>query len=98
VAALERLNIPLSPQEMMSPQQIAAADPKVQMQALQQAMQNPQIVQAMLEQMHKSRQLAFDQEQTLQQQAQQPQGAPPDVGTGPPAPNQGAQTIPSQGF
>lgn len=95
IRAMERLNCPLSPQEMMSPDQIAAADPKVQMQALQAAMQNPQVVQAFLEQQHKARQLSFDQSQQPQQP---PQEQAPNVQAGPAAGNPGAQTIPSQGF
>jgi hypothetical protein len=91
---LERLNIPLSPQEMMSPQQIAMNDPQVQMGAAQAALANPQIVQAILEQQHKARQLNFDQQQMQQQQQQ----VPPNVQTGPPAGNPGTQTLPPQGF
>jgi len=91
--ALERLNIPLSPQDLMSPQQIAAANPQVQMQALQGALQNPQTVQQLLEQQHKARQLSYDQQQAQQQQ----QGAP-NVPTGPAPGNPGAQAVPPQGF
>jgi hypothetical protein len=86
--AMERLNMPLSPQELMSPQQIAAADPKVQLQAVQAGMQDPEVIQAALDEQHKARQLAFDQQQEQQPNVQngQAQGSP------------GAETIPSQGF
>lgn len=90
---LERLNVTITPQDLMSPQQIAAADPQVQMQALQGAMQNPQIVQAFLEQQHKMRQMAFD-----QQQAQQAKGEAQGVQAGATQGNPQAQAIPSQGF
>lgn len=89
--AMERLNMPLSPQELMSPEQIAAADPKVQLQAVQAGMQNPEVIQAALDEQHKARQLAFDQQQ--QQQEQQP-----NVQDGQAPGNPGAQTIPRQGF
>lgn len=84
---LERLNVPISPNDMMTPQQIAAANPQVQMAALQNAMHNPMIQQAILEQQHKQRQLAYD----------ATQGAS-NVPSGPASSNQGAQAIPSQGF
>jgi hypothetical protein len=93
VEILSRLNVTLDPQDMMSPMQLAAANPQVQMAALQSAMQNPEIVQAFQEQQHKARQLSFDQANTPQQQ-----GAPPNEQNGQAPGNQGAQTIPSQGF
>jgi hypothetical protein len=86
---MERLNVPLSPTDMMTPQQIAAVNPQVQMAALQGAMKNPQIIQALLEQEHKARQMAYN---------GMPQGGQQNVQAGATQGNQGAQTIPSQGF
>lgn len=44
-AYLSELNIETQPESWMSPQEIAAQDPQVQMMALQNALQNPQIMQ-----------------------------------------------------
>lgn len=89
VKALEHLNIPIDPKDLMSPEQLAAANPQLQLQVLQNATQNPQVVQAVMEQAHKARQMAFDQ--------QQAQGGA-NVQAGAPSGNNGSQTVPSQGF
>ncbi len=44
------MNVETLPEDWMTPQQIAAADPQVQMMALQNALQNPQIQQIVLQQ------------------------------------------------
>jgi hypothetical protein len=85
---LERLNVPVSKMDMMSPQQIAAANPQVQMAALQNAMHNPQVQQAILQQQHKQRQLTYD----------AVQGAPQNVQTGNAPSGAPAQSVPAQGF
>ena len=88
VSILRGLNVPIDPKELMSPEELAAANPQLQMQTLQNAVQNPQVVQAVLEQIHKQRQMAFDQAQSG--------GA--NVQTGAAQGNNGSEAVPPQGF
>jgi hypothetical protein len=85
VKALERLNVTIDPKDLLSPEQLAAQNPQLQLQVLQNATQNPEVVQAVMDQAHKARQMAFD-----QQQAQG--GAPNEQASA------GAQAVPAQGF
>lgn len=89
VQALERLNIPIDPKDLMSPEELAANNPQLQLQILQKATQNPEVVQAVMQEAHKARQMAFDQ--------QQAQGGA-NVQAGQAEGNGSAQAVPAQGF
>ena len=91
VSILEQLGIPIDPKLLQSPEQMASQNPQLQLQILGNAQKNPQVVQALIEQDHQMRQMAFD-------AAEMQQGGPANVQASAAEGNGRPQTVPSQGF